>query len=49
MATTKTETIAVRLPREVVDILDALVERELFSNRSEAIREFCREYLREAR
>lgn len=42
MATT---TVNIRLPKEVIDILDRLVARKLFSNRSEAIREFCREYL----
>ena len=38
-------TVNIRLPKEVADILDKLVERKLFTNRSEAIREFCREYL----
>lgn len=42
-----TETVNIRLPREVAAILDALVKRKLFANRSEAIREFCRDYLRE--
>jgi Arc/MetJ-type ribon-helix-helix transcriptional regulator len=42
---TKTETLNIRLPGEVVSILDTLVERKLFANRSEAIREFCRDYL----
>jgi Arc/MetJ-type ribon-helix-helix transcriptional regulator len=43
MATT--ETLTVRLPEELVRILDSLVERGLFSNRSEAIREFLRDYV----
>jgi Arc/MetJ-type ribon-helix-helix transcriptional regulator len=43
MATT--ETLTVRLPDEIVRILDSLVERGLFSNRSEAIREFLRDYV----
>jgi Arc/MetJ-type ribon-helix-helix transcriptional regulator len=46
---TRIETVTVRLPKEVVDILDSLVERKLFSNRSEAIREFCRDYVQEGR
>lgn len=44
MAST-TETITLRLPKEVVEILDSLIKRKLFANRSEAIREFCRDYL----
>ncbi len=43
-----TETVNVRLPKEVAQILDTLVKRQLFSNRSEAIREFCRDYLADA-
>lgn len=46
---TRTETINIRLPQEVVDILDTLIEKGLFANRSEAIREFCREYVQEVR
>ncbi len=41
-----TTTVNVRLPKEVVEILDTLVERQLFLSRSEAIREFCRDYVR---
>jgi Arc/MetJ-type ribon-helix-helix transcriptional regulator len=41
------ETINVRLPEEILKILDELVERGLFANRSEAIREFAREYVLE--
>jgi len=44
---TTTETLTVRLPDELVRILDSLVEKGLFSNRSEAIREFLREYVEE--
>ncbi len=42
---TRTETVNVRLPHEVIDLLDELVARKLFANRSEAIREFCRDYV----
>ncbi len=45
----KTATLAIRLPDEVVRILDQLVDQHLFSSRSEAIREFCRDWLTEAR
>jgi Arc/MetJ-type ribon-helix-helix transcriptional regulator len=41
------ETLNIRLPKEVVSLLDALIDRKLFANRSEAIREFCRDYLKE--
>jgi metal-responsive CopG/Arc/MetJ family transcriptional regulator len=43
------ETINVRLPEEVIRVLDQLVEKGVFANRSEAIREFCREYVLEAK
>lgn len=42
------ETINVRLPDEIVRILDDMVAKGLFSNRSEAIREFARQYVIEA-
>lgn len=44
-----TEILNVRLPSEVLTMLDTLVEKKLFSSRSEAIREFCREYVKEAK
>jgi len=47
--TSNLETLNVRLPREVVGILDKLVKKGLFSNRSEAVREFCRDYLHNSR
>lgn len=43
------ETVNVRLPDELLKVLDELVKRGLFANRSEAIREFCREYALESR
>jgi|GEM_PF-1637333 len=46
--TATTEAVNVRLPKEVAQILNTLVKRQLFSNRSEAIREFCRDYLVDA-
>lgn len=38
------EIINVRLPDEIVKWLDILVEKKVYRNRSEAIREFAREY-----
>jgi Arc/MetJ-type ribon-helix-helix transcriptional regulator len=37
--------VRIRLPDEVIRILDDLVGRGLFTSRSEAIREFAREYV----
>ncbi len=39
------ETVNVRLPDEIVRILDNLVKRGLYSSRSEAIRDFSRDYV----
>ncbi len=39
------ETVTVRLPEEIIALLDDLVKKGLFSNRSEAIREFAREHV----
>jgi len=41
------ETVNLRLPEEIIKLLDDLVTRGLFANRSEAIREFAREYVLE--
>ena len=35
----------VRIPSEVVKWLDSLVEKGIYKSRSEAVREFCREYI----
>lgn len=35
----------VRLPTKIVEWLDSLVERGVYKSRSEAIRDFCREYV----
>ena len=42
----KVETVTVRLPRDVTAWLDSLVEIGIFKSRSEAIREFVRDFLR---
>ena len=39
------EVINVRLPEEIVKWLDSLVDKKVYRSRSEAIREFAREYL----
>lgn len=39
------EIINVRLPEEIVRWLDSLVDKKVFRNRSEAIREFARDYV----
>ena len=39
------EIINVRLPDEIVLWLDSIVEKKLYRNRSEAIREFVRDYI----
>jgi Arc/MetJ-type ribon-helix-helix transcriptional regulator len=39
------EIINIRLPEEIVKWLDTLVEKKLYRNRSEAIREFARDYI----
>ncbi|MBN2053031.1 ribbon-helix-helix protein, CopG family [Candidatus Woesearchaeota archaeon] len=41
----KTEVLNVRLPDELILELDALVKKKLFKSRSEAVREFAREYV----
>ena len=43
------EIVNVRLPSEIVKWLDLLVEKGVYNNRSEAIREFCREYVKAAK
>ncbi|MEM4397529.1 MAG: ribbon-helix-helix domain-containing protein [Candidatus Woesearchaeota archaeon] len=35
----------VRLPDEIVSWIDNLVEKEIFNSRSEAVREFSRDYV----
>ncbi len=43
----KTEVLNIRVPEELILELDAMVERRVFKSRSEAIREFAREYVQE--
>lgn len=40
------KTLNVRLPKEIINWLDSLVKANIYSNRSEAVREFIREYVR---
>jgi Arc/MetJ-type ribon-helix-helix transcriptional regulator len=37
----------VRLPREITDWLDSLVKRGVYKSRSEAVRDFVRDYVGE--
>ncbi len=41
------EVVNVRLPDDTIVILDTLVKKNVFSSRSEAIREFARQYVLE--
>jgi Arc/MetJ-type ribon-helix-helix transcriptional regulator len=41
----KTETLNVRVPEEIAGWMDSLVEKKLFSSRSEVVRHFLREYV----
>ena len=39
------EILNVRLPREITDWLDSLVKKGIYKSRSEAIRDFAREFI----
>ena len=41
----KTEILNIRLPEELILELDSLVGKKLFKSRSEAVREFARQYV----
>jgi metal-responsive CopG/Arc/MetJ family transcriptional regulator len=41
--------VNVRISREHARALDSLIKKRLYTSRSEAIREFCREYISDAR
>jgi metal-responsive CopG/Arc/MetJ family transcriptional regulator len=41
----RTEVLNIRLPDDLILELDSLVEKKAFKSRSEAIREFAREYV----
>ncbi len=43
----KTEVVNVRVPDEIAGWIDSLVEKKLFSSRSEVIRHFLREYVQD--
>jgi hypothetical protein len=47
--TEQTEILNVRLPAKIISVLDVLVEKGLYTNRSEAVREFLRQYVLERR
>jgi metal-responsive CopG/Arc/MetJ family transcriptional regulator len=43
--TKRTEILNIRLPEELILELDQLVKKRIFKSRSEAVREFAREYV----
>ncbi|MFA6073363.1 MAG: ribbon-helix-helix domain-containing protein [Candidatus Woesearchaeota archaeon] len=43
----KTETVNVRVPDELAGWLDELVDKKIFSSRSEVVRHFLREYVQD--
>ncbi|MBU1199560.1 MAG: ribbon-helix-helix domain-containing protein [Nanoarchaeota archaeon] len=43
----KSQVLNIRLPEELILELDNLVEKRIFKSRSEAIREFARQYVQE--
>ncbi len=43
--TKKVAVINVRLPDEIISWLDVLVEKKIYNSRSEAVREFSRDYV----
>ncbi len=42
-----TEIFNIRVPKDLILEIDGLVKRRVFNSRSEAIREFAREYVQE--
>ena len=42
-----TEIVNIRVPKDLILELDTLVKKRVFNSRSEAIREFAREYVQE--
>lgn len=42
---TKVRVVNIRLPDEIIKWLDSLVKKNIYNSRSEAIREFSREYI----
>ena len=45
----KIQVMNVRLPEEIVKWLDSLVEQNIYGSRSEAVRDFIRQYVRARR
>jgi metal-responsive CopG/Arc/MetJ family transcriptional regulator len=43
----ETEIVNIRVPKDLILELDTLVKKRVFNSRSEAIREFAREYVQE--
>ncbi|HLG23419.1 MAG TPA: ribbon-helix-helix domain-containing protein [Candidatus Nanoarchaeia archaeon] len=47
--TSEIEVLNVRLPSEIVKWLDLMVEKGVYKSRSEAIRDFCRDFVKKSR
>jgi len=47
--TEKIDVINVRLSSELIKIIDSLIEKGIYSSRSEVIRDLCRNYVLEER
>ena len=43
----KTEIVNVRIPKEILKSIDSIINKKLFTSRSELIRQFLREYVTE--
>jgi Arc/MetJ-type ribon-helix-helix transcriptional regulator len=41
----KVNVVNVRLPEDIISWIDSLVEKGIYNSRSEAVREFSREYI----
>lgn len=41
----KIETVSIRLSHELIKNIDVLISKGIYNSRSEAIREFCRNYV----
>jgi Arc/MetJ-type ribon-helix-helix transcriptional regulator len=45
----KIQVMNVRVPKEVIKWIDSLVKANIYNSRSEAVRDFIREYVRDSR
>jgi metal-responsive CopG/Arc/MetJ family transcriptional regulator len=47
--TEKIDVVNVRLSSELIKVIDSLIEKGIYSSRSEVLRELCRNYVLEER